>query len=47
MQSYMIKFSAGIAYEQNRPMGLASALGAPFVILSKSALKNLLYKTFF
>ena len=26
----MIKISAGIAYEQNRPMGLASALNAHF-----------------
>ena len=35
----MIKFLAGIAYEQNRPMGVASALIAKFGFLVKSALK--------
>ena len=39
----MIKFSAGIAYEQNHPTGLASALIAQFVFLVKR-LKNALYK---
>ena len=39
MRSYMIKFSAGIAYEQNRPTGVASALIAQFVFLVKSDLK--------
>ena len=35
----MIKFSAGIAYEQNRPTGVASALIAQFGFLVKGALK--------
>ena len=35
----MIKISVGIAYDQNRPMGVASALIAQFGILVKSALK--------
>ena len=39
MWSYMIKISAGIAYEQNRPMGVASALMAQFGFLEKSGLK--------
>ena len=39
MRSYMIKFSAGTAYEQNRPTGVASALIAQFVFLAKRALK--------
>ena len=39
MPSYMIKISAGIAYEQNRPIGLASALNAQFGLLVKSASK--------
>ena len=39
MRSYIIKFSAGIAYEQNLPTGVASALIAQFVFLAKSALK--------
>ena len=39
MRSYMIKFSAGIAYEQNRSTGVASALTAQFGFLVKSALK--------
>ena len=41
MRSYMIKFSAGIAYEQNWPTGAASALIAQFGFLVKSALKML------
>ena len=39
MQSYMIKISVGIAYEQNRPMGVASALRAQFGFWAKSSLK--------
>ena len=39
MQSYMIKISVGIAYEQNRPTGVASALRAQFGFWPKSALK--------
>ena len=39
MRSYMIKISVGIAYEQNRTMGVASALRAQFGIWAKSALK--------
>ena len=39
MRSYMIKISVGIAYEQNRPTGVASALRARF--------KNALYKKYF
>ena len=39
MRSYMIKFSAGIVYEQNRPTGVASALIAQFGVLAKSDLK--------
>ena len=39
MRSYMIKISVGIAYEQNRPMGVASALRAQFGFWAKSALK--------
>ena len=39
MQSYMIKISATIAYEQNRLMGVASALRPQFSFLTKSALK--------
>ena len=35
----MIKISVGIAYEQNRPTGVASALGAQFDFWAKSALK--------
>ena len=34
----MIKFSAGIAYEQNRPTGVASALIAQFGFLVKGSL---------
>ena len=39
MLSYMIKISVGIAYEQNRPTGVASALRAQFGFWAKSALK--------
>ena len=39
MLSYMIKISVGIAYEQNRPTGVASALGAQFGFWVKRALK--------
>ena len=35
----MIKISVGIAYEQNRPTGVASALRAQFVFWAKSDLK--------
>ena len=35
----MIKISAGIAYEQNRPTGVTSALMAQFRFLAKTALK--------
>ena len=35
----MIKVSAGIAYDQNQPMAMASALIAQFIFLAKSALK--------
>ena len=35
----MIKISVGIAYEQNRPTGVASALVAQFGFWAKSALK--------
>ena len=43
----MIKISAGIAYEQNRPTGLASALNAQFGFLAKSAVKMCCTKFFF
>ena len=39
MRSYIIKISVGIAYEQNRPTGVASALRAQFGFWAKSALK--------
>ena len=39
MRSYMIKISVGIAYEQNRPTGVASALRAKFGFWAKIALK--------
>ena len=35
----MIKFLAGIAYKQNQPKGVASALIVQFGVLVKSALK--------
>ena len=47
MLSYMIKVSVGIAYEQNRPMGVASALRARFSFWTKSALKMHCTKMFF
>ena len=44
----MIKISAGIAYEQNRPTGVASALIAKFFFfLAKSTLKMHCTKFFF
>ena len=46
MRSYMIKITAWIAYEQNRPTGLASSLNAQFVFWRKG-LKNALTKIFF
>ena len=39
MLFYMIKISVGIAYEQNQPTGVASALRALFGFGGKSALK--------
>ena len=39
MWTYMIKISDGIAYEQNWPMGVTSALMAQFGFLAKSGLK--------
>ena len=42
----MIKISVGIAYEQNRPTGVASALRAQFGFWAKSAFKNALQKNF-
>ena len=47
MRSYMIKISAGIVYEQNRPSGVASALMAQFGFLAKSAIKMRCTKKFF
>ena len=43
----MIKISAGIVYEQNRPTGVASALMAQFGFLAKIALKMRCTKPFF
>ena len=47
----MIKISVGIAYEQNRPTGVASALIAQIVFLflffGEKCLKNSLYKISF
>ena len=43
----MIKISAGIAYEQNRPRGVASALIEQFVFLVKWALEMRFTKYFF
>ena len=37
----MIKISVGIAYEQNRPMGVASALRTQFSFWAKSDLKKM------
>ena len=49
MRSYMIKISVGIAYEQNRATGVASALRAQFCFWVKSALKmhctNIFFQT--
>ena len=46
----MIKISAGIAYEQNRPKGVAFALIAQlfffFFFFGEKCLKNALYKNF-
>ena len=36
----MIKISVGIAYEQNRPSGVTSALRGQFGFWAKSALKS-------
>ena len=47
MRSYMIKISVGIAYEQNRPTGVATALRAQFGFGAKSALKMHCTKNFF
>ena len=47
MRSYMIKFLAWIAYEQNRPTGAASALIAQFSFFGEKCLKNVLYDNFF
>ena len=47
MRSYMIKISVSIAYEQNRPTGVASALMAKFGFLAKSALKMRCTKNIF
>ena len=46
MRSYMIKISVGIAYEQNWPTGVASALVAQIGFLEKSALKILCTNVF-
>ena len=43
----MIKISGGIACEQNRPKGVASALSAQFGFLAKSALKMRCTQMFF
>ena len=43
----MIKISVGIAYEQNRPTGVAFALRAHFGFWAKSALKMHCTKMFF
>ena len=42
----LIKISVGIAYEQNRPTGVASALRGQFGFWAKSALKKALHKYF-
>ena len=42
----MIKISIGIAYEQNRPTGVASALRGQFGFWAKSALKRHYTKIF-
>ena len=43
----MIKISVGIAYEQNWPTGVASALRAQFGFWAKSALKMHCTKVFY
>ena len=43
----MIKISVGIAYEQNRPKGVTSALRGQFGFWAKSALKRHCTKCFF
>ena len=43
----MIKISVGIAYEQNRPTGVASAMRAQFGFWTKSGLKVHCTKIFF
>ena len=43
----MIKISVGIAYEQNRPTGVASAPIAQLVFFAEKCLRNALYKNFF
>ena len=40
----MIKISVGIAYEQNRPTGVTSALRGQFVFLGEKCLKKALHK---
>ena len=47
MWSYMIKISVGIAYEQNRPTGVTSALRGQFGFWAKSALKRHCTNIFF
>ena len=42
----MIKISVGIAYEQNRPTGVTSALRGQFGFWAKSALKRHCTKVF-
>ena len=42
----MIKISVGIAYEQNRPVGVTSALKGQFGFWAKSALKRHCTKVF-
>ena len=42
----MIKISVGIAYEQNQPTGVASALRAQFGFFGEKCLKSALYKIF-
>ena len=43
----MITISAEIAYEQNQPTGVASALSAQFSIFGEKCLKNALYTNVF
>ena len=42
----MIKISIGIAYEQNRPTGVTSALRGQFSFWAKKCLKKALHKNF-